>query len=283
MTFEAATEVVDPYLFKKKVEASGINVSVEEARPGYMMSRGYVPYSQNLVIISGEYDDVLEVMTRFLSMSPERAKLDIQEKLKDDHFGTSGDWFEADVQVHDPTGMVEDIKDLEIDVDIVKTQPGHVVISGDYDNVMRVLTDYLFMSGAEADTYMKPQKRLKMGESAGTYTHPTTCGVCGDQVTDYEYVDSMGTGEEIPTCKWCAEEDPERNSETRSRRLSSEYAHSDDHFSVREGTNFNKFIDQILVSEGHNRVLRKETDSPQRIRAARHQDRPLNKIRFGGK
>lgn len=46
---------------------------------------------------------------------------------------------------------------------------------------------------------------------------------------------------------------------------------------------FDKFVDQILIKEGHNRVKQHEYDSPQRKRAARHQDRPLNKIRFGSK
>ena len=46
---------------------------------------------------------------------------------------------------------------------------------------------------------------------------------------------------------------------------------------------FDKFMDRILVAEGHNRLAPKQEDSPQRRRAARHQDRPLNKIRYGSK
>lgn len=53
--------------------------------------------------------------------------------------------------------------------------------------------------------------------------------------------------------------------------------------SPRAGGGFDKFMDRILINEGRLRVPDREEDSPQRRRAARHQDRPLNKIRFGGK
>lgn len=51
---------------------------------------------------------------------------------------------------------------------------------------------------------------------------------------------------------------------------------------VDEGFVFDKFVDQILISEGYGRAPVKPEDNPQRRRAARHQDRPGNKTRFGG-
>ena len=53
---------------------------------------------------------------------------------------------------------------------------------------------------------------------------------------------------------------------------------------VGEGVQeFDKFMDKILISEGHGRKPTPEEDNPQRRRAAKHQDRPGNKTRFGSK
>jgi len=54
----------------------------------------------------------------------------------------------------------------------------------------------------------------------------------------------------------------------------------DDLFSygkTSEGVNFDKFIDRILISEGHNRQPAQQEDNPQRRRAAKRQDRPANR------
>lgn len=48
-------------------------------------------------------------------------------------------------------------------------------------------------------------------------------------------------------------------------------------------TDFDKYMDKILISEGRGRPPVKQEDNPQRRRAAMRQDRPLNKIRFGAK
>jgi hypothetical protein len=48
-----------------------------------------------------------------------------------------------------------------------------------------------------------------------------------------------------------------------------------------EGNCFDKFMDRIVIAEGHGRVIKKQPDSPQRIRAARHQDRPMNRTYYG--
>lgn len=51
----------------------------------------------------------------------------------------------------------------------------------------------------------------------------------------------------------------------------------------REGVGFDKFMDKILIQEGHNRKVTKQDDSPQRRRQAARQERPLGRIRIGGK
>lgn len=52
-------------------------------------------------------------------------------------------------------------------------------------------------------------------------------------------------------------------------------------FNVRtEGAYFDKFMDRI-VSEGVRCASQAPADSPQRVRARRRQDRPLNKVVFG--
>lgn len=46
----------------------------------------------------------------------------------------------------------------------------------------------------------------------------------------------------------------------------------------REGLTFDKFMDSILMSENFSKTMRTVNDSPQRIRAKRNQERPLNRI-----
>jgi len=48
----------------------------------------------------------------------------------------------------------------------------------------------------------------------------------------------------------------------------------------KEGISFDKFMDRILLSE-NNRSKMKVSENPNRARAATHQDRPLNRIRYG--
>lgn len=56
-----------------------------------------------------------------------------------------------------------------------------------------------------------------------------------------------------------------------------------DRFGEGKVTDFDKYMDKILVSEGRGRPAVPPEDNPQRRRAAKHQDRPGNKIRFGVK
>jgi len=55
----------------------------------------------------------------------------------------------------------------------------------------------------------------------------------------------------------------------------------DDCATVTEGAEFDKFMDRIL-SEEHPKGMAVLVDSPQRIRAARNQERPLGRIRMNG-
>lgn len=52
---------------------------------------------------------------------------------------------------------------------------------------------------------------------------------------------------------------------------------------VNESTEFDKFMDRIVVDERKKQVIDREEDNPQRRRASRYQDRPMNKTRFGSK
>jgi hypothetical protein len=56
-----------------------------------------------------------------------------------------------------------------------------------------------------------------------------------------------------------------------------------DHRFKNENISFDKYMDNILVSEGYNRPIVKQEDTPQRKRAARNQDRPGNRTRYGVK
>lgn len=52
---------------------------------------------------------------------------------------------------------------------------------------------------------------------------------------------------------------------------------------VKEGFVFDKFMDAILVNENvGRRVIPSHNDSPQRERARRHQERPINRIKYRG-
>ncbi len=51
-----------------------------------------------------------------------------------------------------------------------------------------------------------------------------------------------------------------------------------------EGFTFDRFMDNIIIKEGaSNTKVKTLADSPQRVRARKHQERPLGRIRFGVK
>lgn len=107
------------------------------------------------------------------------------------------------------------------------------------------------------------------------------CDMCG-QVVPEDQLMPMGAGSQV--CAQCAEKgsaDGRAEKELAQRDYVADMAM--DARRMGEGVGFDKFMDRILVNEGHLRAPTREEDSPQRRRAARHQDRPLNKIRFGGK
>jgi hypothetical protein len=49
-----------------------------------------------------------------------------------------------------------------------------------------------------------------------------------------------------------------------------------------ESTEFDKFMDRVILDEGRKRLIDRPEVNPQRQRAARYQDRPMNKTRFNG-
>lgn len=79
----------------------------------------------------------------------------------------------------------------------------------------------------------------------------STCARCGCEA-DEDELDGNGY------CEVCAEESSER---------------------LGECTQFTKFMDNIVLSEQRRRGIVTLPDSPMRLRAARHQERPLNRIR----
>lgn len=99
------------------------------------------------------------------------------------------------------------------------------------------------------------------------------CPVCGWGPRDSEGCETCGAcaGEECD-CGDAAEDPRDFNDARRDAKR------------VGEGLSFDRFMDRILITEGKQRIT--STDrTPQQVRAARNQDRPLNKIRFtnGGK
>lgn len=115
-----------------------------------------------------------------------------------------------------------------------------------------------------------------------------TCDKCGEEFPSEQAVEVMNPDGVL--CQRCAAEEEEEIL-NRGREAMRDYytdmaidrrrmGEGKDPASVAE---FDKFMDRILIDEGQNRPAVKQEDSPQRKRAARHQDRPLNKIRFGGK
>lgn len=107
------------------------------------------------------------------------------------------------------------------------------------------------------------------------------CDMCGEETPELLDMEEMGV-----LCPACAEE-AELQAMEDERDARADYAADMKMDARRMGesvNDFDKFMDKILIEEGHNRV--KPTvveDSPMRKRAARHQERPLGRIRFGVK
>ena len=155
----------------------------------------------------------------------------------------------AIIAIVSPQSMLDDQAqgflpdDIRVDMG---EDPNTTVITGERDAVFRFLTDDLSVDPDEANEYIDREE---------------------------------GTPEEEAT----ESEEEERAEEEEAMR---DYYADMKMDAKRHGegvAEFDKFMDKILISEGHNRPPVKEEDSPQRRRAARHQDRPLNKIRYGSK
>lgn len=164
----------------------------------------------------------------------------------------------AVIAIVSPQAMLDDQAngylpdDIEVDMG---EDPNTTVISGERDAVFRFLTDDMGVDAEEANEYIDREEAAEdpMGDH--------TCPECG-----------AGPGEEC-SCV-VDDEGPDANDARYDMRKEN----------PREGViGFDKYMDQILIKEGHGRPAVAAEDNPQRRRAARHQDRPNNKIRYGVK
>lgn len=155
----------------------------------------------------------------------------------------------AVIAVVSPQAMLDDqangyLPD-NIEVDMGE-DPNTIVINGERDVVFRFLIDDLGVDPKDANEYI-----------------------------DHE----EGTSEEE-----AGESEEEEAAEEAERQRDYHADMKTDQKRYGEGVqDFDKYMDQILIKEGHGRPPVKPEDNPQRRRAARHQDRPNNKIRYGVK
>lgn len=102
------------------------------------------------------------------------------------------------------------------------------------------------------------------------------CGMCG--TVDEPLLDMEEHG---MLCATCAEEAEQQEREDGLERQR-DY-HADMKMDMKrhgEAMSFDRFMDRILITEGNKKVEAPMT--PQRIRASRNQERPLNRIRYNG-
>lgn len=164
----------------------------------------------------------------------------------------------AEIAIVSPQAMLDDQAQgfLPDDIHIeMGDDPNVTVITGEREAVFRFLTDDLSVDADEANEYI--ERELDDDENPmGDHT----CPECG-----------AGPGEE---CECSVDDEDPRD--FNDARLDAKR--------VGEGViGFDKYMDQILIKEGHGRPAVKPEDNPQRRRAALHQDRPNNKIRYGVK
>ena len=165
----------------------------------------------------------------------------------------------AVIAIVDPQSMLDDQANgyLPDDVTVdMGEDPNTTVIEGERDAVLRFLTDDLGVDPDEANEYIDREEMEEMDEGGTESTEGgDTCPDCGAPA-------GMPCDSGCPNAEQ-PEPDPDR---------------------YREGVaGFDKFMDKILISEGNGRKPTPPEDNPQRRRAARHQDRPGNKIRYGVK
>lgn len=122
--------------------------------------------------------------------------------------------------------------------------PETTVITGKREAVYNFLVNDLKVAPEEADEYID-REAMQAAEDA----------------------ESAEDVERLQSADWVAQ--------TRAERERERYGEG-----VAE---FDKFMDRILISEGRGAPPVHVEDNPQRLRAARHQDRPNNKIRYGAK
>jgi len=119
--------------------------------------------------------------------------------------------------------------------------------------------------------------------SADTYeVEPGMQPVCGDCAADYE-LDGMNNerGPAAQAGRWIAEaeEGPSELVDPGARNHPND-CECPSCAELTESFGFGKFMDRIVCDE-HRKTLPVLNDSPQRLRAARNQERPLGRIRIG--
>lgn len=195
----------------------------------------------------------------------------------------------AVIAIVDPQAMLSDQSNGYLPDDIrvdMGEDPNTTVITGERDAVFRFLTDDMGVDADEANEYIDREEDNAMNEHDDT----VECDKCGATVPRDQAVEVLDPDGML--CPSCAAEEEEEILGRSKDALRDYYTDmAIDRRRMGEGAEkgptsvaeFDKFMDRILVEEGNNKPQVKQEDSPQRRRAALHQDRPLNKIRFGGK
>lgn len=194
----------------------------------------------------------------------------------------------AVIAIVSPQAMLDDQAngylpdDIEVDMG---EDPNTTVITGERDAVFRFLTDDMGVDADEANEYIdREEGDLDEADEGGHMN----CDKCGEEIPPGEEVEVMNPdGVLCPRC--AAEEEDEILARNRDAMRDYYTDMAIDRYRMGESSepqgvkDFDKYMDQILIKEGHGRPAVKPEDNPQRRRAARHQDRPLNKIRYGVK
>lgn len=181
---------------------------------------------------------------------------------------------EAEVSVTDPDWMISSYSDdpSAFDVKLGKSLDGSLIITGDEENVVDFIVNELDVDRGEAEDMIT--MHFEEGDDAMNENDAMeNCEVCGGEFPSEEA--SVLPNGNI-ACSVCRQE--HFSDRVPGRPNYSDVAEAVDDEPVIEG--FSKFMDNILISEGRFRRPEPTYESPQRKRAARHQDRPLNRVRF---
>jgi DNA-directed RNA polymerase subunit RPC12/RpoP len=224
---------------------------------------------------------------------------------------------EAEIHVTDPDDVVDDYRRgfYAADVEISLAQdPNLVVIKGDKTEVMKCLVDEFGVPDNETERYITSELLEKDDD-----TMDNVCDMCGEEMSPEQ---AVKLGQMNPICRKCAAEYAEDNKLDRQDETDTEMidcpeclgsgrpgeGHPDENdlcwfcggsgevhkdvdtkvgdyeprYDPNESINFDKFMDSTLIKEHRNKKMDSITVSPLRQRAAKHQERPLGRIRFKG-